>query len=553
MTATTITNSGMGIEKLMKKTICILLKTSVISTVILFASCQSDKDDITLQKAGDKVEFVGYVSDKGEVQTRILEKEYIASEPFDMDFYIQLCCYDNNNVLCHTEYGTYVVPSSYEGRLEPKPNQENTLNWQDLYLDHTFYAWNIPWDSVYEINEDKIKKGIEISFENSSEEDGYEKNKNNAIYENFIGAKSEPYSYKKHGKYVDLTFHHLVSKIRIGSFILIQPSGAIQEHLQADVTFVGMPTEATFYPHPDGDGRPRVEPGEYDPDNGITYFINNKAGAEDIFYICPEVNFSKIDFKVKIKNSEYIDYDTYYGTFDGVKFHREPGTDYDREEDDDETILHAGEMMTLNIVLIPGIGPGLAIVISEWSTDEPNESQYHTYPGIYSDAEVKEMHDYFASQGAYGDEDKNIEQLFEMYGQENDLGDGKTEKVFVLYDDVDISKGGDANIFPIPKGYVVDGMGHTITMKTNGNNTAYVSAPYFNIGPVRDVWLTDGTNTIYIDADGYIYIYDSDKQDFVKTKNQLTPLTGEEKSYDISCKDGTVHNSTYYNNKNSGT
>ena len=531
------------------------------TAALLLASCLPDSDDASRSRA---VEFTASVSDRGEVRTRTLVTEYIASDPFDMDFYIQLCTTKDGNIE-YTEFETYVVQSAYEGRLAAADG--TGLSWHTLNRDHTFYAWNIPWDRAYTVEKAKQDESIRIEFKNSSEEDGFDKHHNNAVYEHFIGAKSEPYSYKQHGKYVDLTFHHLVSRIRIGSFILIQPSGAIQKNLKADVTFVGMPTEATFYPHPQDGGRPRVEPvppEDYNLDKGVTYFIDNSATADDtetkdIFYICPEVDFSRVDFQVKIKNDEYGDYDTYYGTFDNVEFKRTPGEDYDAEDGNDEKILHAGEMMTLNIVLIPGVGPGLAVIIDPWSTDNPRDSQYHTHPGIYSDAEVKELHDHFANQarGTYGDPDEAVDRFFDMYGQKKTI-DGKEEKVFVLYDDVDISKGSDANIFPIPPGYIVDGMGHTITLKTNGNNTNYVKGPYFNIGPVRDVWLTDGTNTIYIDADGYVWIYDQEQQAFVQTKNHLDPLEpGDsekttQKSYDISCVDGTVHNSTYYNGKVEG-
>ena len=530
------------------------LEIFMMGAALLLVSCISEKEGDPRLRAGDEVGFLGYVSDKGEVRTRTLETKDIAYDPFNMDFHIQLCCYDDKNDLTgpvHTEFGTYVVQNGFEGRLASKDGAV-PLSWYDLNLYHTFYAWNIPWDSDYMPENEDLENGIEIKFENSSEDSGFNEHRNNAKYEHFIGARSaEPYSYKEHGKYVDLTFHHLVSRIRIGSCILIQPTGSIQEQIQADITFVGMPTEAVFYPHPSDNGRPRVEPKPADPDNGVTYFIHKEATAKDVFYICPEVDFSNVDFQIKVKDKEYEKLDTYYGTFDDVIFRREPGVDYDGEDGNDSRILHAGEQMTLNIVLVPGIGPGLSILISEWSTDDPTDSQYHTYPGIYSDAEVKEMHDYFAGQRSYGDEDKNVERLFEMYGQEKDIdGDGEPEKVFVLYDNVDISNGSNANIFPVPDGYVVDGMGHTITLKSNrGSNSDFgYTQTYFNVGPVRDVWLTDGTNTIYIDREGYVWIYDAEKQDYVRTDNKLEPLEGDEKSYDISCETGIVHKSTYYNN-----
>lgn len=534
----------------------ILSKSAVISAIILLAACQSDMTDSDIRKAGDPIVFGASVRETSEVRTRTqgLDSVYITNEFYDMDFYIQLCCGD------HTELGTYAVASGYEGRLDAKTGYD-PLNWHDLTTPHTFYAWNIPWldtDKVSSLSSNGTIEPITVTFHNSAEAD-FDTYKNNSILENFIGAKSPSYSYKEHGKYVDLTFHHLVSKIRIGELILIETDGSIQKDLKADITFVGMPTAAKFYPHPNDNGRPRIEKSSWtqSEDDGLTYFIDNNPTTDDVFYICPEVNFNQIDFKVKLNSEHYTSKDVYYGTFDDVEFKRESGWAYDQGEDKDAKILHAGEMMTLNIVLIPGIGPGLSLIISDWSTEKPKEAPYHAYPGIYSDAEVREVLDAFCNQGAStnGTTQEDINRLFEMYGEEKDIdGDGEKEKTFPLYDNVDISKSNNGNICPIPKGYILDGMGHTITMKTN-SGSRYVTNPYFNIGPARDIWLTDGTKerTIYIDIEGYVWIYDSNKDDFVQTNNQLPELTGDYKSYDISCVTGEIHTSTYYNNNITGS
>lgn len=577
-----------------------LCKTSALVGVMCLTACQADMDASSDRLPRGPIEFGASLLRTDEVRTRTigLDSSYISSDPFNMDFYIQLCCdaddadnttgADGNTTPgTYTEIGTYIIPSGKQGQLESK-ELDKALMWYDLTTPHTFYAWNIPWNEKYEDegknggSDDDVPSATEepgdaetsewneryipsedgtvgpmtIHFFSSHEgEDGYGKYKNNKIYENFIGAKSiKPYSYKGHGKYVDLTFHHLVSKIRIGSFILIEPGGAIQKHLQANITFIGMPTTATFYPHPEDGGRPRVEPvppEQYDKDNGVTFFLSNEATKEDEFYICPEIDFSEIDFQVKVTTKEYSNYDTYYGTFDDVNFTRTPGNAYDNQDGKDSKILHAAEVMTLNIVLIPGIGPGLAIIINPWNTDNPEEAPYHPYPGIYSDVEVKAVHGFFAKQTDYNDE--NIEKYFELYGQTREVTDDEgnvigEERIFPLYGDVSIIDEPDANIFPIPNGYTVDGMGHTITMKTNnGTSHGYVKGPYFNIGSARDIYLTDGTNSIYIDADGGIWRYDAATDDYVDSGYKLTPLTGNNKSYDISCVDGNFCQSEYYN------
>lgn len=533
-----------------QNSLSILLTSFVISLTASFVACQSDTDDVFMGKVGDPVIFGATISDINAVRTRAEEPEsgngldssYIASEPYDMDFFIQLCCQKANGEP-YTEIGTYQIPSGYEGRLEPKA-ETMPLQWKDLISDHTFYAWNMPWDKDYEPTDGEGKlKNIEVVFHNSSEANGYADHKNDSILEYFVAAKSQAYNYKGHGKYVDLTFRHLVSKIIIGSFVLIEPGGAIQKNLKADITFIGMPTKATFYPHPEDGRLPYIGDPVKSRDDGVTYFIDHEATYKDVFYVCPEIDFSEMDFKVQLNSAAYKDYATYYGTFDDVKFERQPGYAHDDSEGKDEKVLHAGEMMTLNITLIPGVGPGLSIIIDKWNTEEATETSYHTYPGIYSDAEVKEILDVFLNQKDYDYDSiqEQLERLFEMYGWTDDDGN----KYFPLYDNVTVN----SNIFPIWKDYIIDGMGHTITMKTNPNNTGYVTGPYFNIGPVRDVYLTDGTNTIYIDKQGYVWIADPDiPGGYKQTENKLEPLEGDEKSYDISCKDGKVHKSTYYNN-----
>ena len=564
----------------MKHIISIILSFAAVSVVMSFVACQTDLDELALREADSPIEFGFTVRETEEIRTRADETEnkgngldstYITSTPFDMTFYIQLCSPDNQQNE-HTKLGLYQVPSSYAGRLDPI-DKENALKWNDLTSQHTFYAWNAPWneDKTYAefyqeqqwtptlTEEGEIEKITITFFDSPESENKFDQYKNNAVYENFIGAKSVPHNYKQHGKYVDLTFHHLVSKIKIASLVLIESSGAIKEDIMADITFVGMPTTATFHPHPEDGGRPRLDPIWPDTkDTGLTYYVKNDNTTEDIMYICPEIDFSKIDYKIKIHNKEYADKDIYYGTFDDVVFKRKPGWAYDQGTDEEQSIddsktLHAGEEMTLNIVLIPGIGPGLSIIIDSWSVDKPTESQYHNTPGIYSDSEVDEILNVFANQKTYPADDatrEEIRRLHELYGGEMaDLdGDGEEEMVFKLYDNVSTS----SNIFPIPDGCILDGMGHTITMKTNwgSNNDFGHSSTYFNIGPVRNVYLRDTNgNTIYIDSDGYVWIFNNETRDYEPTSHKLEPLVEPYKSYDISCENGTVHKSTYYNNK----
>lgn len=531
-----------------------------IGFLIFLGGCREDNGSF-LQKDDRKITFTAKVLGENDIKTRY-DSVYI-SDKYRQNIYIQLCAETSPNQT--RKMGLYTVPSGYEGKLDAIEGTE-PLMWETLTDPHTFYAWTEPWtinsenttddNDLSQIKEipDNIAESKEINFYDSGQgSEGYNKYNNNSIYETFIGAKSAEYSYNSHGKYVDLTFFHLVSKIRIGIFQLTQNSGAIQRHLQADMTFIGMPNKATFYPHPDN-GRPKVEaPSEYDPDATLTYFIANTGTqtSEDIFYICPELDFNQIDFQIKLMPNDYTSAETYYGTFENVEFVRknDPPEDFDSPNGNDEKILHAGEMMTININLIPGRGPGLAIVIEDWSTEDPQESIYHSYPGMYTYAEVKELLDAFLGQqmidGKVTTED--VDRLFETYGVTDKYGN----KYFNLYENVDISGNSDGNIFPVWKDYILNGLGHTITMRTNSFSNWFSGSPYFNLGPARDVYITspDGNYSIYIDKDGYVWPYDKETNSYKQSEFQLTPLTEGNYSYNIDAKTGEVKQATYYNNQ----
>lgn len=541
--------------------------------------------------SGMAVTFAASIEEDNAVHTRSLTRGnpgldsiYMAYDPWSQDFYLELNT-ESETGAPETEYAVYHVPSGFEGRLDPV-DPEHVLNWKSLNRNHTFYGWTVPWmqtdpaaiggtagadnngsassPELYSPSNDTIP----VYFYNSSEEWGYNLNKNNAIYEGFIGAKSGTYSYDKHGKYVEMTFHHLVSKIYIESLILLRPDGSVEKELMADMTFIGMPIKATFYPHPtpgDGSGapagwRPYVgEPYIESPDTGVTYFINNKAGIEDVFYICPEVDFSQIDYQIKINSKNYENLKTYYGSFNDVVFQRTTDWGYDIGPDEkgdtiDSKILHAGEEMHLNIVLIPGVGPGIKVIIQNWSTDKPVDSQYHSHQGFYSDAELQELLDmlYNFDAESYDDPPEELELLFEMYG----YTDEETGiKYFPIYENLTPKKGTSvSNIFPIPPGYVIDGMGHTVTLKTNTGSywQGEGSSKYFNIGgQCRDIYFSDenGENTIYIDKQGYVWITGEDGQ-MVQTSNQIPyPTPPNCRGFDISCKTGSIRETTYYNDK----
>ena len=547
------------LHKILQKAKCL----PVLLSLTALWSCQEDIYTGLTDSPG-KVEFGGYLRRNAPIISRAegLDSAYITTDPFKMDFYIQLNC-EVAGSTPYVEYGTYVIPSGYEGQLWAKEGT-NELNWHSLTDKHTFYSWNLTWDPASSSETDLTPWSadmkynplstdpITVRFYDSEGENGYNQYRNNEYLENFVGAKTEPFVYKTHGKYVDMTYYHLASRINLANFILIENDGAIQENLKANITFINMPTEATFYPHPES-GRPCITNPKSNEDVGLTYYIINSPNPndKDIFYVCPEIDFSKIDYKIQLTSDSYKEYDTYYGNFDNVEFVRTENWGYDKADGTDGKVLHAGEEMTLNITLIPGKGPGLAVVISPWSTDKPTDSQYHTYPGIYTDAELNELRSLFLSLMSTDDEAtlSKLAQLFDLYGVTDEDG----TKYFMLYDNLTLT-GNEANIFPVWKEYILDGLGHTITMKTNNGNFWGGSKPYFNTGPVRDIYFTDpnGNNTIYIDKDGFVWVTDKETGQLVKTKNQLEDLNtkdnGQWNSYDINAETGEIRYSTYFNN-----
>ena len=528
------------------KSISLTYLTLAFLLLLILPSC---KDDAPAY-AERKVNFTASLRDIGQIKTRV-DSSYINIDKFNENFYIQMCFADESGEVGEN-FGTYVIPSGYEGRLESVDTNE-PLMWKYLNTDHVFYSWTIPWDDDYYKDGVNVEP-VTVTFHDSSDETGFDEHKNNQIYETFIGAKTRPYTYKQHGKYVDLTFYHLVSRIEIVTFQLTEPSGAIQRDLKADVTFLNMPTEATFYPHPDDPSkRPYVKPGQPDSDTGITYFIDNDPTTIDLFYICPEIDFRTIEFQVKIKSEKYKDRETYYGSFADIKFVRINGNDLDIGDGSDDYVLHAGEEMKLNINLIPGIGPGLAVIIDEWSTQKPNEAEFHPYPGLYSDSELNELRNLFMQLSSVDDEEvlEKIRNLFYLYGSEGPHG----EKYLNLYNDLELKS--DANIFPVWKEYILNGQGHSIFMKTNsGNYWGTGNKPYFNIGPCRNIYFTDGNHTIYIDNDGKVWVTDPETGNLKETDNQLEDLNtyqgGIYNSYDINAETGEIRYSRYFNNKITG-
>lgn len=535
----------------------------ILSGLFTLASCSTD-DNLSGYDGSfnEEIYFLSRINEDAIVKTRQLDTLDVTTAPFNGYFYIESSSADNTSG--EPIIGIYRVPSGYQSTLEPI-DEENRLKWQSLRTPHTFHTWTLPWFDTQTIDESgsyvetqpkwsssdwTSASGVStepctIYFKDSPEgENGYDIYNNNSVYETFVGTIAGPYDYINHGKYVELIYRHLVSKISVEGLSILKGDNSVDEDIVANITFMGMPTYATFYPHPDDTTAPYVAPpNDIDPDSGVTFFINNKAndsGNKNEFYICPELDFSNIGFKINVNNEEYSANGDYFGSFNDIEFIREDDDGLSAGDGSDSRVLHAGEMMKLKFQLIPGVGPGIAVVIEDWSTKDQKNATHYPNPGIYTSAQMEELLNLFKQFAADTTPipDALLEYL-ELYGFIDEDGN----YIFPLYDNVSVS----TSILSILKPFIIDGLGHQLTMQTNKNNV-FNGTPYYNIGPVRNVYISDpnGNNSIYIDSDGNIYTFNPETGMYDATGNSLPPLENNQYSYDVNPVTGEVIPSTFY-------
>ena len=326
-----------------------------------------------------------------------------------------------------------------------------------------------------------------------------------------------PVTYRDNGEYVELRFQHLVSKIRIGTLSLITATGVTKRDARGTITFIGMPQTATFDRHPKSGGGPVVTPNNKE---GDLFDVTYDLGQVSVFYIPPETDFSKLRFRIHLTNPEYNAEGDYFGDFSQVVFDREVYQEWDADKK--ETVLYAGEEMILNLTLTQGHGVGVTLTIQDWNMDATGTGKAYSHPGIYSSGQGQDVSNVFA--GDYTDE--QAEDIFEKYGDD--------ENVFFLYDDIDLSQ---VN-FSMGKDYVLDGMGHTIHLQPTSRNPHQV-----RIGNCRDVYITDGEFTVYIDSDGNLFKVD-EKGNLIQPGKKLPELVSSQNSYNIDLETGEVRPQT---------
>lgn len=411
---------------------------------------------------------------------------------------------------------------------------------------------NTKWDEFHYVNTEEEK---DSSWNYGSWGNGY-------FFEKFIGAKSGPYDFRRNGMEVPLQFRHLMSKISVRSLLFYRADGSKDEELMANITFFNMPDEFTFYPHPtvDGtigqdneymkkDGPPIVVTNQSSakPNSGITFGYthpidllpeedpDNKVQFKDKFYICPEVDFSKVSFMLEVSDPSRMTRGEYYGDFASVAFDRSTSSDYDNIEDedhnkiDDTKVLHAGETMYFDLIVREYGGGGYTIYVRNWSTRPLQQTKHYPHPGIYVDGEAIEL---------IGTSQTSA-QKFELYGDgfldgENEPAEPKNPGhlgVYHVYNDIEM---GNRNTFPVDKDYVVNGMGHILHFSYSN-----ADATNLTIGKMIDVYLEMNGYSVYIDPEGFIYTINPTTGKYEPNGQQLD-LESEKGSFSLNLATGTI-------------
>lgn len=528
-----------------------------------------------------------------------------------------------------SKFGVYKVPRGGNGGVleYAGSNVLNKPNWYTLDDDHYFWSWTLPWTEAKAEHgvqfdtwgNDVDENGVVIRSTRDGEEDGdgegeddgedtpsydpvdpdvylntnpiriklrntsasefhYVDNEeekdsswmagswgNGYFLEKFIGAKSGPYDFRRNGVEVPLQFRHLMSKISIRSLLFYKADGTTEEDLKANITFINMPTEFTFYPHPTeqdvednpdnsyikADGPPIVVTNQQsaDPNGGIMFgFTNpidllpeedpdNKVQFRDKFYICPEVDFSKVSFKVEILGGAFMNRGEYYGDFASVAFERDPeaGNDYDNVTDgegnyvDDTKVLHAGETMYFDLIVREYGGGGYTIYVRGWSTRPQQKTKHYPHPGIYVDGEATEL--ISTSQSASA--------KFDLYG--DGFWDGEDQPatpslpdhlgLFHLYTDLDM---GNRTAFPLDKEYLLNGMGYVLKFSPTNTDTTTVT-----IGKMVDIYIEMNGYTVYIDPEGWIYVNNPQTGEYSPTGQQLD-INANKASFTLNVATGQI-------------
>lgn len=516
------------------------IKNHISLAVILIGmamwSCKSDEMEDSESMASEVIYFDGFASDEASVNTRANTNTtaITATRYPNTYFHMYIEGQDLNNTP-QTGLSTYTIPSGYSNTIIPVEGRQ-PLNWFARNTDHYFWSWTVPWDQETPATTEPFTfefKNTYITETTNSSASSWASGswQNGSSLERCVGAFRGPDKYVVTGQYVPLKYRHLVSKIFLGAFSVVDNATATAvTGVKGNLIIYGLPTSATYYPvNRNADGTPSrpyismPENWDYPKSESVTFAITNygrtyytdsgsyiynaftsssSSTLYDCWYICPEVDFSKLSFKIEIYeynstlkewvlSPRYGNNGAYYGDFKGIKFSRSTnGSNYDDYPNNgtDDTILHAGEYIQLSINLNMKGNPTIKTSVASWGSQSRNAKQ-HVKPGEYSVPELTEMSSVMNSKN-----EDLMREYYEIYGSGQNTDDdptdpdyGKDLDIIKIYDDIGYSGSGTStsgsnakmgSTLYVADGYILDGMGHTI-------NTSYTS---LTIGNVRDVY-----------------------------------------------------------------
>ena len=570
--------------------------------------------------------FDACVGDAGSLTTRARDNNSVTNITNEFygenDFHISVESKEEGETTLHSSI--YEIPSGASGTLRNK-NEQPELSWQSRTAPHEFWAWSARRDMKMELRDGSRPDAYRIEFKGSdlnetiltasatavaapwktTADDGEsgEYWRNGEVLEKLIGAKTgsadAPLVYNSNGKYVTLQFRHLVSKIFLKDLIQIDNvAGTTSKTLRGQITFYGMPDEATLFTSPrDKDGN-RMAPyvsmpddWDYNQTKSVTYALTNNSveykwegyyddngnlvtsstpngttKMVDCWYVCPELDLSKLAFKIELYDYDATEkkwvlsqahgkHGAFYGDFRNVKFSRTAtGKDYDDPNNTadtkyDDTVLHAGEYLILSVSISEKGNPrAQGTIVSTWYNASRTGSS-HVHQGLYVVNDVTQM-----STIMSGNDETAKQQFYDMMGSGRDTGSDDKEvypdykdkdgnpvdlKIFELFDDIgsdgmDSSSSSNKATNLVPgDGYLLDGRGHTVNF--SGSNSVVT------IGNVRDVYLRKYYSyngkyyeyIVYVDKAGKIWLVDPVSFVHTPTEYNVNEMPGT-KTIDLS-------------------
>lgn len=547
-------------------------------------SCQQENFEYEDTRIVAPVVITGMIENSVQPLTRALtqDPQPVQFDKYDGNFYIEMKeVSDGSSTTTDEEkdrFAIYGAKSGQAGFLEHYNggDPERGLVWLGKNINYDFYSWTVPWlDKKVTPEDPEIETPIEPGdtetddnqepetpedpqpTEPTEPDEEYQPTsspiefqlrsnyltdtvtwQNGKILEKLIGAKTGPVNYKENGSFVTLQYRHLVSKIFVKSITLKTSGGGYVKTVQGHITFVNMPDKFTLYPNgKDGNSAPEAVTDYKSINNteGLKYYLVNGTDTRSTLYVCPELDFSQIEFFVELEGS-HGNQGVFWGSFADVRFERDPGTDYDNPKDendldsykDDSHVLHAGEMMEMNLYIEEGSSPGMSCYIHDWNEEEVRSANHHNHKGIYESGEANELAGQSRTNNTLWDS------KFELYG------DGYTEDgkgIFHIYGDVTMAYPTNLK-FEVNNNYIIDGMGYTIQFTRADKTAANPNPPgKITVGRIKDAYLTLKDNegkfsTLYVDEDFNVWIVDEKTGALIPTTLNLDSNTSTTIDFD---------------------